>query len=108
VGDLEARLEIGAGRVRLGQDDTPLGFDRIGADMLYDPDTRRLTFSALRLDAPDLRFTAEGHADVAGDGASFVGQFRLSGIEAQPGALFDTPRSIEGAALDLRLTLRRS
>jgi hypothetical protein len=52
VGDLEARLDIGAGRVWLGQDSTPLGFDRIGADMLYDPDTRRLTFSALRLDAP--------------------------------------------------------
>jgi hypothetical protein len=104
VGDLEARLDIGAGRVWLGQDSAPLGFDRIGADMLYDPVTRRLTFSALRLDAPELRFTAEGHADVAADGTSFVSQFRLSGIEAQPEGL-DTPRAIEGATLDLRLTL---
>jgi hypothetical protein len=60
VGDLEARLDIGEGRVWLGQDSTPLGFNRIGADMLYDPGTRRLTFSALRLDAPALRFTARG------------------------------------------------
>jgi hypothetical protein len=37
VGDLEARLDIGEGRVWLGQDSTPLGFNRIGADMLYDP-----------------------------------------------------------------------
>jgi hypothetical protein len=96
VGDLEARLDIGQGRVWLGQDSTPLGFDRIGADMLYDPGTRRLTFSALRLDAPALRFAAEGYADVAADGSSFVSQFRLSGIEAQPEGLFDTPRSDRG------------
>jgi hypothetical protein len=105
VGDLEARLDIGEGRVWLGQDSTPLGFNRIGADMLYDPGTRRLMFSALRLDAPALRFTAQGHADVAEDGTSFVTQFRLSGIEAQPEGLYDTPRTIEGATLDLRLTL---
>jgi hypothetical protein len=108
VGDLEARLDIGQGRVWLGQDSAPLGFDRIGADMLYDPDTRRLTFSALRLDAPALRFAAEGYADVAADGRSFVSQFRLSGIEAQPEGLFDTPRAIEGATVDMRLTLRPS
>jgi hypothetical protein len=39
---------------------------------------------------------------------SFVSQFRLSGIEAQPEGLFDTPRAIEGATVDLRLTLRPS
>jgi hypothetical protein len=60
---------------------------------LYDPDTRRLTFSALRLDAPELRFAAEGHADVAEGGTSFVTQFRLSGIEAHPEGVFDTPRA---------------
>jgi hypothetical protein len=106
VGDLEARLDIGQGRVWLGQDSAPLGFDRIGADMLYDPDTRRLTFSALRLDAAELRFAAEGYADVAADGGSFVSQFRLSGIEAEPEGLFDAPRAIEGATVDMRLTLR--
>jgi hypothetical protein len=105
VGDLEARLDIGQGRVWLGQDSAPLGFDRIGADMLYDPDTRRLTFSALRLDAPELRFTAAGYADMAADGTSFVSQLRLSGIEAQPEGLFDTARQIEGATVDMRLTL---
>ena len=79
MGDLEARLDIGQGRVLLGQDSAPLGFNRIGAEMVYDPDTRRLSFSALRLDAPELRFAAEGHADVAEGGTSFVSQFRLSG-----------------------------
>jgi hypothetical protein len=42
---------------------------------------------------------------VAADGSSFVSQFRLSGIEAQPEGIYDTPRSIEGATLDMRLTL---
>jgi hypothetical protein len=37
VGDLEARLDIGEGRVWLGEDSTPLGFNRIGADMLMIP-----------------------------------------------------------------------
>jgi len=105
VGDLEARLDIGEGRVLLGQDSAPLGFNRIGAEMVYDPDTRRLSFSALRLDAPELRFAAEGHADVAEGGTSFVSQFRLSGVEAHPEGMFDRPRVIEGAAVDLRLTL---
>jgi len=105
VGDLEARLDIGEGRVLLGQDSAPLGFNRIGAEMVYDPDTRRLSFSALRLDAPELRFAAEGHADVAEGGTAFVTQFRLSGIEAHPEGMFETPRAIEGAAVDLRLTL---
>jgi hypothetical protein len=105
VGDLEARLDIGEGRVWLGEDSTPLGFNRIGADLRYDPGTRRLTMSTLRLDAPALRFVAGGHADVAADGSSFVSQFRLSEIEAQPEGIYDTPRSIEGATLDMRLTL---
>ncbi|MDG4649178.1 AsmA-like C-terminal region-containing protein [Roseibacterium sp. SDUM158017] len=105
VGDMEARLDIGPGRVRLAEGDAPLGFDRLAADMVYDPATRRIDFGGLRLDAPAMRLSAKGHADVAQDGNSFVGQFGISGIEAQPGDLYEAPLSIDGARVDMRLTL---
>jgi hypothetical protein len=105
VGDLEARLDIGPGRVRLAEDETPLGFERLQADLAYDPGTRRIAFSRLGVDAPALRFEGQGHADVSEDGTVFVSQFGLSGIELLPGDLYDTPLALDGASVDMRLTL---
>jgi hypothetical protein len=105
LGDLEARLDIGAGRIALGPGQAPAGFDALTAELAYDPATRRVVFDRLRLDAAQLRFGAGGHADVAEDGRTFVAQFSLADIVAQPGGLLDAPVSLEGAAVDMRLTL---
>jgi hypothetical protein len=105
VGDLEARLDIGPGRVRLSEEDTPLGFERLRAELAYDPGTRRIAFMRFGVDAPALRFEGQGHADVSEDGTSFVSQFALSGIEVRPGDLYDGTLALEGASVDMRLTL---
>lgn len=106
VGALEGRLEIGAGTVEIGDADAPLRFDRIGADLRFDPADRRLSFTALALEAPALRFTARGHADVGRDGRVFIGQLGLSDIAGDPGGLFGREVAVDGAQVDLRLTLR--
>jgi hypothetical protein len=106
VGDLEARLDIGQGRVWLGQDSAPLGFDRIGADMLYDPGDAAADLLGPQARRAGLALRRRGPCRCGRRRQSFVSQFRLSGIEAQPEGLFDTPRAIEGATVDMRLTLR--
>jgi hypothetical protein len=106
VGDLEARLEIGAGRLSLGAEGAPLGFERLAADLDFDPETRRLRFSTLSLDAPRLRFSGQGHADVAENGAAFVTQLRLADLAVLPGDAFPAPLRFDGAQMDMRLTLR--
>jgi hypothetical protein len=106
VGDLQARLDIGAGRVSLGQGGAPLGFERLAADLSFDPRTQRLTFGALRLDAPALRFAGHGHADLVDDGTAFVAQLRLADLGISPQGAFPEPLEIDGADMDLRLTLR--
>jgi hypothetical protein len=60
---------------------------------------------ALRLDAPAFRFAAGGPCRCGRRRQLLRQPVRLSGIEAQPEGIYDTPRSIEGATLDLRLTL---
>lgn len=106
LGDLEARLDVGAGRLSLGQGGAPLGFERLAADLDFDPRTERLTFGALRLDAPGLRFSGQGHADVVADGTAFVAQLRLADLGLSPGDIFPEPLRLDGADMDLRLTLR--
>lgn len=105
VGDLSGSFEIGAGQLSVEGADGPLGIERMTADFLYEADRQRMRFDAFEVVAPELSFTAEGHADVAPDGTVFVGQFRLAGIEAAPRGLFEAPLILEQAAIDLRLTL---
>ncbi|MEQ8365278.1 MAG: AsmA-like C-terminal region-containing protein [Roseicyclus sp.] len=104
VGDLRATLQIGPGRLSL-EGTSPLPFDEIASAIRFDARTARLSFDALELVAPDLSFAATGHADVSPDGAVYVGQFRLNDIMANPSGVFVAPLDLDGAALDLRLTL---
>jgi len=105
IGALSGQLDIGAGQLSITGAEAPLRFDGIEAAFSYNPDTTRLAFDRIQVAAPELSFSAEGHADVAPDGTVFVGQFRLSGIEADPRELFEAPLVLERAAIDLRLTL---
>ncbi len=105
LGDFGGVLRVGPGQFTVEGVGAPLSFAYMEAEMTYDAPTRRLRFERLRLDAPELSFSANGHADLSQDGTTYVGQFRLSGIEADPRGLFPAPLILDGAAVDLRLRL---
>ncbi len=105
LGDLRVQLDIGAGRVALAAQGTPLSFDAISAELRYDAATGRIGFDRFDLVAPELVFAAEGHADVSDGGDRFTAQFRMSDIAVAPAGLFPAPLALDGAVLDLRLTL---
>jgi len=105
VGGFDGRLEVGPGQLGVDGAGEPLRFDRILAETTYDTAARRLRFDDLRLDAPELRFAATGHVDPGPDGRVHVAQVRLREIEADPRGLFEAPLTLDGAVVDLRLTL---
>lgn len=105
LGAVDGQLQIGAGVVSLPGQDDPMPFNAMAAQLAYDPDTRRAELSDVRLSSDQLSFTARGHADVGPDGDIYVGQFTLADIAADPDGLFDAPLAIDGASVDLRLTL---
>lgn len=105
LGALSGWLEIGAGEVSPPGAGAPLPFTAMEARLTYAPATRRARFETLRIMADQLSFQAEGHADVSPDGSVFTGQFAMRDIMAHPDGMFDAALAIDGAALDLRLTL---
>ncbi|QXT38544.1 AsmA-like C-terminal region-containing protein [Gymnodinialimonas ceratoperidinii] len=105
LGALGGWLEIGAGQLTLPGAEAPLPFNAMEARLTFDPDTRRAVFEQLMISADQLSFEARGHADVTGQGSVFTGQFSLQNIVANPEGMYDTPVEVDGAALDLRLSL---
>jgi hypothetical protein len=105
LGAVDGQLQIGAGFVTLPGQDEPVPFNAMAARLAYDPDTRRAELRDVRLSSDQLSFTARGHADVAPEGDIYVGQFTLADIAADPDGLFDAPLAVDGASVDLRLTL---
>ncbi|MEM7721575.1 MAG: AsmA-like C-terminal region-containing protein [Pseudomonadota bacterium] len=105
VGDVSGGLQIGAGQFQVEGVMAPLSFEEMETEFAFDARSSRMAFSRLAISAPELSFAAEGHADVSDDGATYVGQFRLSDIEADPRGLFEAPLEIDGALIDLRLSL---
>lgn len=105
LGALNGWLQIGAGEVTLPGGGASLPFSAMEARLTYTPTTRRARFETLRIVADQLSFEAEGHADVSPDGSVFTGQFAMRNIIAHPDGMFDGAVAIDGAALDLRLSL---
>jgi hypothetical protein len=105
VGDLRATLDIGPGEVRLEGAPVPLRFERLASAMHYEAATGRLSFDSFALDAPVLALNATGHADVSPDGSRYTAQFELADIRFAQTDLFPEPLMLDGAAVDLRLTL---
>lgn len=105
VGDLRATLDIGPGQLNLEGAAAPLRFERLASAIRYEAATGRVSFDSLSLAAPDLSLEAEGHADAAPDGSRYTGQFTLSDIRAMLPDLYPEPLALDGAMVDLRLTL---
>ncbi len=105
LGDLRMQLDIGAGHFALAAESTPVRFDGISAALRYDASSGRIGFDRFDLLAPEMAFAAEGHADVSDGGNRYTAQLRMSEIMIAPADLYPEPLAIDGAVLDLRLTL---
>jgi hypothetical protein len=105
LGDLRMQLGIGAGQLALAQAAAPVRFDAITAALRYEAATGRITFDQLDLEAPELAFAARGHADLSDNGNRYTAQLRLADISIAPAGLYPAPLHLDGAVLDLRMTL---
>lgn len=105
LGDLAVTLDIGPGHVRPTPDDAAISFDRLLATLSYEAGQGRVVFDRFDLSAPDLNFSATGHADPSEDGARYVGQFQFADITLSRPALWPEPLMLEVALVDFRLAL---
>ncbi len=105
VGPVNGWLSIGNGTLNLPGQAEPIAITGIEAALDYNPETRRARFDRLMLETADLSFSAAGHADISPSGRVYTGQFRLSGIAADPDGMFDAPIALDGADMDVRLSL---
>ena len=117
-GPLDSTLEIGAGVLRPTPQTAPIGFDRAGLTLAYDPAKGRIALSALSIESASLRLSATGHSDIIDakgapligtlvgvQPAAFITQIAFSEVKVDPAGLFQAPVEFSRGSLDLRLTL---
>lgn len=107
---LAATLDVGAGALSPTQGAAPVGFESGRLYLTYDPDTQRIDFSEVSVEAAGLTALADGHAylrDLGRDGwpETLLGQLRLSEARLLPGDVFEAPVALSGGQADLRLRL---
>ncbi|MEL6648831.1 MAG: hypothetical protein AAFQ05_14290, partial [Pseudomonadota bacterium] len=109
LGPLAASLDIDAGTLSPNDTARPIAFDHAGADLTYDPATARIEFDALELDSKWISTRIEGQTRLEGmdDGwpDALTSQFRATSFEANPAGIYDAPIALDGATLDMALSL---
>ena len=117
-GPLDSTLEIGKGVLKPTPQTAPIGFDRAGLTLAYDPEKARIALSDLSIESPSLRLSATGHSYItdatgapllaafgAGQPAAFITQIAFSEVKVDPAGLFQAPVEFSQGSLDLRLSL---
>lgn len=105
VGDLDVRLDLGAGELALEGTAQPLPFSRIATEFRYDADQGQLDLDRLVVDARDLDFSATGSAMISPDGTDISTTLALRDIMINPRDQFDAALMFSQgeAAFDLTL-----
>ena len=117
-GPLDSTLEIGKGVLKPTPQTAPIGFDRAGLTLAYDPQKARIALSDLSIESPSLRLSATGHSYITdatgaplmaalggGQPGAFITQIAFSKVKVDPAGLFQEPVEFSQGSLDLRLTL---
>ncbi len=103
---LAGSLKIGSGFVRPAQQASAIPFDGAQFYVRYGADNGRLHFDEITVDAPELRLTGEGYADLldldAGVPQTLLGQLTFRDITIDPEGIFETPVRFDQGILDLR------
>lgn len=106
VAGLAGTLDIGQGVLQPTPEAKPVPFNSAKTYVRYEAANGRLVFDQIKLDAPELRLDATGHADLtdfdAGIPQTLLGQLRFSNIRLAPEGMFEAPVSFTSGALDLR------
>ncbi|MDO6730417.1 DUF3971 domain-containing protein [Marinovum sp. 2_MG-2023] len=109
LGPLSATLGIGAGVVQPTDATRPIPFSDARAFFTYDPQEDTLRFSEFEVVSEWVNAKGEGSAVLenvtAGLPSALQGQVKLSEISANPGDIYDAPRSLSSADLDFHLAL---
>lgn len=109
LGPLAASLDIAAGTLSPNDTARPIAFDHAGADLRYDPATARIDFDVLELNSKWVSTRIEGQTRLDGmeDGwpDALTSQFRATSFEANPANIYDAPIALDGAKLDMALSL---
>lgn len=105
LGDLSGHLGMGVGEITPNETIDPIPFEALDVYFEFDAEAARLSFTEFALASPVLSFTATGHADLVEAENSFIGQFQLQDIRANPFELYETELALDGGAADIRLSL---
>ncbi|XOY56221.1 MAG: DUF3971 domain-containing protein [Rhodobacterales bacterium] len=109
LGALRASLDIGAGVLQPTPASDPVGFSAARAELTYDPILDLIRFSdiAVQSEWGSLQASGDAYLRDFADGLprALLAQFQLRDVALNPPGLFDTPALIDGASVDLRLSL---
>ncbi len=99
-------LDIGRGFVQPAPQAKPLPLNSAKTSVRFSTATQRLHLEGLEIDAPELRLSGQGHADlkdvVAGIPETLLMQIRLADIRLDPEGIFETPVRFSEGRADLR------
>ncbi|MBR2575578.1 MAG: DUF3971 domain-containing protein [Loktanella sp.] len=109
LGALRASLDIGAGVLQPTPASEPVGFSAARAELTYDPILDLIRFSdiAVQSEWGSLQASGDAYLRDFADGLprALLAQFQLRDVALTPPGLFDVPPLIDGASVDLRLSL---
>lgn len=103
---LAGTLDIDKGVVKPADQAKAVHFNSAKTYVRYESGTQRLYLDGIDLDAPELRLSGDGHADLndfkAGIPQTLLAQLRLRDIRLAPEGMFETPVTFTSGALDVR------
>lgn len=110
IAPLNATLQIGKGVLQPNAEAAPIPFESARSYFSFDPAQALLRFDTISLDSEWVSGEASGTALLGsrGEAAAFsdlVGQFELTGLRANPQALYAEPVEIARADVDFQLKL---
>ncbi|SFR10645.1 AsmA-like C-terminal region-containing protein [Poseidonocella sedimentorum] len=109
LGPVAATMQIGKGVLQPNAQTKPVPFDMVESYVSYDPATGVLSVDDFTLSSPWVSGAGRGHSRMrlGPDGwpEGFDGQVVFTELSANPQGMFDTPRAVESARFDTRLSL---
>ncbi len=106
VVSFNGQLNIGKGFLQPAPQAKALPVNFAKTEVRYSSATSRLHMEALEIDAPELRLTGHGHADLmdfqAGIPDTLLMQLRLNDLKLDPEGIFETPVTFAEGQADLR------
>uniref|UniRef100_UPI0035699CC4 YhdP family protein n=1 Tax=Phaeovulum sp. TaxID=2934796 RepID=UPI0035699CC4 len=109
IGQLDARLEIGAGALNPVAGVPPVAIQGGSVHLTYNPADERVSFAELAIDSRALRLRGAGSAQLRGFSGGLpqevLAQLSVVDLRVDPEGLFETPVQFVEGALDLRLRL---